>query len=379
MMRIVKAFIAADDELASDCAEFKAMLEGLNQVLARRDIRVEVSDYDHDRHEALLKDSEIALVLYHTRCGAFAAQEVDEAYHRVIQHKNPKRLYVFFKEDNGLPLTPEFKAFRDSFVARFEHFFCRFENVDTLKLNFLLSIENLLSQDGGESFVKLDGSQVSVDGMVVGSFCNLPMVANNAGLGELFASMETLQKEFKQQQTRVSEDPSSDEAYEKLLNLSTEVNKLQGQIDRELSLAFGLAKRMSGVSIGVTNEVLARARSCMEQGKIKEAIDILDSADTSGCRARMLRRKMEEIDEARLEVKEFSSYVELEIFRMQALLRYEALALELRIAQVTEIQANVLSELQEYRENSSLQFGAQIDEMISRIKALTEITKGESK
>ena len=93
----------------------------------------------------------------------------------------------------------------------------------------------------------------------------------------------------------------------------------------------------------------------------------------------MLRRKKEEIDEARLELKEFSSYVELEIFRMQALLRYEALALELRTAQVTEIQVNVLSELQEYRENSSLQFGAQIDEMISRIKALSEITKGESK
>lgn len=379
MMRIVKAFIAADDELASDRAEFKAMLEGLNQVLAPRNVRVEVSDYDPERHEELLRVSEIALVLYHTRCGAFAAQEVDEAYHRVIQHKNPKRLYIFFKEDNGLPLTPEFKAFRDSFVAQFEHFFCRFENVDTLKLNFLLSIENLLSQDGDEPFVKLDGSQVNVDGMVVGSLRNLPMVANNVGLGELFASLETLQKEFKQQQTRVSEDPSSDEAYEKLLNLSTEVNKLQGQIDHELSLAFGLAKRMSGVSIGETNEVLARARSCMEQGKIKEAIDILDSADTSGRRARMLRRKMEEIDEARYELKEFSSYVELEIFRMQALLRYEALALELRTAQVTEIQANVLSELQEYRENSSLQFGAQIDEMISRIKALTEITKGESK
>jgi hypothetical protein len=379
MMRIVKAFIAADDELASDRAEFKAMLEGLNQVLARRDIRVEVSDYDQDRHEALLKDSEIALVLYHTRCGDFAAKEVDEAYHRVIQHKNPKRLYIFFKEDNGLPLTPEFKAFRDSFVARFEHFFCRFENVDTLKLNFLLSIENLLSQGGGEPFVKLDGSQVKVDGMVVGSFRNLPMVKNNAGLGELFASMETLQKEFYEQRARVSDNPSSVEAYEKLLNLSTEVNKLQEQIDRELSLAFGLAKRMSGVSIGETNEVLARARSCMEQGKIKEAIDILDSADTSGRRARMLRRKMEEVDEARLELKEFSSYVELEIFRMQALLRYESLALELRTAQVTEIQANVLSELQEYRENSSVQFGFQIDEMISRIKALTEITKGESK
>ena len=378
-MKILRAFIAADNELARDRTEFRAMLDGLNQVLSSRDVHVEVRDYDPKQHEELLKSSEIALVLYHTRCGAFAADEVDDAYRRVTQHENPKRLYIFFKDDTGCPLSPEFIAFRDSFVAQFEHFFCRFENVDTLKLNFLLSIENLLSQDGGESFVKLDGSQVNVDGMVVGSFRNLPMVANNAGLGELFASMETLQKEFDEQKARVADEPSSDEAYEKLLNLSTEVNTLQGQIDRELSLAFGLAKRMSGVSIGETNEVLARARSCMEQGKIKEAIDILDSADTSGRRARMLRRKKEEIDEARLELKEFSSYVELEIFRMQALLRYEALALELRTAQVTEIQANVLSELQEYRENSSLQFGAQIDEMVSRIKALTEITKGESK
>ena len=363
-MRNLNAFIAADDELASDRAEFKTMLEGLNQVLASRDIHVEVRDYDPVLHDELLTSSEIALVLYHTRCGAFAAKEVDEAYHRVIQHENPKRLYIFFKEDNGLPLTPEFMAFRDNFVAQFEHFFCRFENVDTLKLNFLLSIENLLSQDGGESFVKLDGSQVKVDGMVVGSFRNLPIVANNAGIGELFA--------------RVADNPSSDEAYEKLLDLSTQVNTLQERIDRELSLAFGLAKRMSGVTIGETNEVLARTRSCMEQGKIKEAIDILDSADTSGCRARMLRRKMEEIDEARLEVKEFASYVELEIFRMQALLHYEVFSSELRNERVKEIQASLLEELRDYRENSSVQLVPQIDEMVSRVKAINEIIYDET-
>ena len=377
-MRNLNAFIAADDELASDRAEFKTMLEGLNQVLASRDIHVEVRDYDPVLHDELLTSSEIALVLYHTRCGAFAAKEVDEAYHRVIQHENPKRLYIFFKEDNGLPLTPEFMAFRDNFVAQFEHFFCRFENVDTLKLNFLLSIENLLSQDGGESFVKLDGSQVKVDGMVVGSFRNLPIVANNAGIGELFASMETLQKEFDEQKTRVADNPSSDEAYEKLLDLSTQVNTLQERIDRELSLAFGLAKRMSGVTIGETNEVLARTRSCMEQGKIKEAIDILDSADTSGCRARMLRRKMEEIDEARLEVKEFASYVELEIFRMQALLHYEVFSSELRNERVKEIQASLLEELRDYRENSSVQLVPQIDEMVSRVKAINEIIYDET-
>ncbi len=378
-MKILNAFIAADDELARDRVEFMTMLEGLNQVLASRDVRVEVRDYDPERHEELLKSSEIALVLYHTRCGAFATKEVDDAYRRVTQHENPKRLYIFFKDDNGCPLTPEFTTFRDSFVAKFEHFFCRFENVDTLKLNFLLSIENLLSQEGGEPFVKLDGSQVSVDGMVVGNFRNLPMVANNAGLCELFARMDAMQKEFDEQKSRVADDPAADTAYERLLELSTQVNELQDRIDRELLLAFGLAKRMSGVTIGETNEILARARSCMERGKIKEAIEILDSADASGGRARMLRRKAEEVDEARLEAKEFASYVDLEIFRIQALLRYEALAPGLRNDQVKEMQSRLLEELQEYRENSSVQLAPVIGEMISRVEALHEMTTGETK
>ncbi len=378
-MRIINAFIAADAELAHDHDAFIAMIDGLNHVLALRDVQVKVCDYDPAQHNELLGRSEIALVLYHTKCGAFASKEVDDAYERTVNKLNPHRLYIFFKEDHGCELDPAFVAFRDSFVLQFEHFFCRFENVDTLKLNFLLSIENLLSQDGGESFVKLDGSQVKVDGMVVGSFRNLPMVANNAGIGELFASMETLQKEFDEQKTRVADNPSSDEAYEKLLDLSTQVNKLQERIDRELSLAFGLAKRMSGVTIGETNEVLARARSCMEQGKIKEAIDILDSADTSGCRVRMLRRKIEEIDEARLEAMEFASYVDLEIFRMQALLHYDIFSSELRNEQVKEKQATLLEELRDYRENSSVQLVPQIDEMISKVKNLREMMKGETK
>ena len=378
-MRIINAFIAADAELVQDRDVFVSMVDGLNRVLAARDVQVKVRDYDPARHAELLKSSEIALVLYHTKCGAFGAKEVDDAYRRVTQHENPKRLYIFFKDDNGCALEPEFVAFRNSFVARFEHFFCRFENADTLKLNFLLSIENLLAQDGGEPFVKLDGSQVQVDGMVVGSFRRLPMVANNAGLSELFANMDAQQKKFEEQKTRVAEEPSSDEAYERLLDLSTQVNELQERIDRELALAFGLAKRMSGVTIGEANETLARARSCMERGKIKEAIEILDRADTEGARARMLRRKAEEVDEARLEAKEFASYVDLEIFRMQALLRYKALTPEQRNVQVKEIQEGLLAELQEYRENSSVQLASQIDDMISQVKALSEIPKGETR
>ena len=93
----------------------------------------------------------------------------------------------------------------------------------------------------------------------------------------------------------------------------------------------------------------------------------------------MLRRKAEEVDEARLEAKEFASYVDLEIFRMQALLRYEALAPEIRNAQAKEMQSRLLDELQEYRENSSVQLAPEIDEMISRVEALHEMTTGETR
>ena len=84
-------------------------------------------------------------------------------------------------------------------------------------------------------------------------------------------------------------------------------------------------------------------------------------------------------DVMRVLAKEFASYVDLEIFRMQALLRYEALAPGVRNDQVKEMQSRLLEELQEYRENSSVQLAPEIDEMISRVEVLHEMTTGETR
>ena len=369
-MKTIKAFIAADVELAADRAAFAAMIDGVNEVLAARDVRVELQDYDPDRHGDVLDESEIALVVYHTRCGAFGSEQVDDAYNRIVAKRNPKRLYIFFKDDAGKTLDEEFVKFRASFVARFEHFFCQFENVDTLKLNFLLSVENLLAKDGDAALVSLDGTSVQVGGQSVGDIRSLPMIANNEGLGALFSQLDDLQGKFEAQKAKVAADPTSETEYEGLLDLSGQVNELQDRVDRELSLALGLAKRMSAVTIGETNEILARARSCMEAGKIKEAIAILDSADCAGSRERMLRRKRDEVDEARAEAREFFACVQLELFRARAISRYDALSEEERQERVSAIRAELLEELREYRENSSVQLTEQIDKAIAEVEAL---------
>ena len=367
-MEEINAIIAADDEALQDRDAFVTMIDGLNQVLAARDVQVKVCDYDPSRHAELLDESEIALVLYHTKCGAFGAKEVDDAYVRTVKKQNPKRLYIFFKDDDGCALEPEFVAFRNSFVERFEHFFCRFENVDTLKLNFIFSIENLLTKDGGEPFVKLDGSQVKVGDLDVGDFKRLPMVSNNEGLSGLFAQMDDLQKRFEAKKLEVESDPASEDAYSYLLDLSSQVNELQDKIDRELALSFGLAKRMSGVTIGESNEILSRAKSCMERGKIKEAIAILDGADTEGCRERLLRRRLEEVDEARSELKNYAALVDLELFRMAALMKCENLSADERKAMVEELRAVLLSELDKYKQNSSGALTAGIESLVSRVR-----------
>ena len=367
-MKIINAFVAADDELAMEREEFIKMVGEVNRVLAARGYEVHACGYDPARHSEMLSGSEIAFVMYHTKCGDFAGKEVDDAYERIVQKQNPKRLYIFFKNDDGRPLDPSFVEFRDSFVKRFEHFFCAFENVDTLKLNFLLSLENLISQDGGEQFVKLDGTSVNVDGVNIGNIRKLPMISKNAGMNGLFVRLDELKTAFERQKEVVDKDPTSEDAYGELLDLSSRVTEMEDRVDRELAMSFGLAKRMSSVTIGETNETLARARAAMERGEIKQAIEILEAADVTGNMTRLLRRKAEEVDEAKLEAKEFAACVDLELFRIKALQHYAGMSEDERNAKIAEIRDGLLGELAEYRENSSVQLTAEIDIMIERVK-----------
>lgn len=67
--REISAFVAADDELAADRNAFADAILNLNDILARRGVRVRLRFYDPDQHRDLLDNSEMALVLYQTTCG----------------------------------------------------------------------------------------------------------------------------------------------------------------------------------------------------------------------------------------------------------------------------------------------------------------------
>jgi tetratricopeptide (TPR) repeat protein len=252
---------------------------------------------------------------------------------------------VFFRDADGQPLDGGFKVFKDGFADKFGSVPCRFENVDTLSLNFLFSLESVLGDDGG-TFVKLDGRTVVADGLEVGDLTKLPMLEKNGGLSALFSRMQDVSKRFVEQRGKCEVDPQNDGLYVELLDISAEKNRLQDQIDRELKMSFNLAKRMAAVSIAQTNETIARARAKIEEGKIKEALEILDGASVAMKRRRLLHRAAERAEAEELQIKELKANVEIEYFRVDAIMVYTAMPYDERFKKVGVIYKSIMEDLE---------------------------------
>lgn len=341
--RTVSAFIAADEELAADRNAFADAVLNLNDILVRRHVRIRLRFYEPLRHRDILELSEMALVLYHTTSNAFGIEQMQDAYARTMHDENPRRLYVFFRNEDESHLDKSFLEFRESFEKCLGHFFCRFENVDTLKLNFLLSVENLL--DETEPFVILDGTKVKADELVFGEITQLPMVANNVGFNELIVRRDLADDEFKSQQAVCRENPNDDIAFAKLFSLSKQKNKLDSEVEREISRFFNLAKRMATISAKEANETIQKARSLLDQGEFDEAVRLLDDAASE---IDKILHDIAEIDDLMGEkLKSLEAWIEVELFHADAVLAHTREAFPLRFAKAEGIFMALLDRSEE--------------------------------
>ena len=149
-MKTIKVFIASSEELHLERLEFTDMIQQLNKALKPRGIEIEPVKWEYldssmneerkqTEYNNALKECELCLVMYWTRFGEYTEEELTTAWECLKAGNNPKKLYVYFKEPCNE--SKELKDFKDSFVTRYGHFYCKFENVDTLRLNFLLQFE----------------------------------------------------------------------------------------------------------------------------------------------------------------------------------------------------------------------------------------------
>lgn len=157
-MKTIKVFIASSNELKLERLHFSNLMLSLNRILKLRDLELEAVKWEYldasmgllhkqEEYNRELKSCKLCVVLFWTKFGEYTKCEFDTAYSEFCAGRNPQRLYVYFKDAEDI--TPELKAFQDSFVISYGTPFCRFKNIDTMKLHFLIQLEELLKDDYG--------------------------------------------------------------------------------------------------------------------------------------------------------------------------------------------------------------------------------------
>ena len=269
-MKTIKVFIASSEELRLERLEFTDMLQHLNRILKPRGVEIEPVKWEYldasmgplhkqEEYNQELKTCELCLVLYWTRFGDYTKSEFDTAYSELCAGRNPQKLYVYFKDADEI--TPELRAFKESFDTQYGHFFCRFENVDTMKLNFLLQFEAYQNK-GSEAMLQVRDSQVEIDGQPFVELKNIPFAGNNPEYLQLLKQIEATQ-------ARVLKYPGD-------LDFRQELHNLQERRKAMESSLLDTAKLITRLSSTTTSARLAEAMRLFEAGDNKGANAILN-------------------------------------------------------------------------------------------------------
>ena len=188
-MKTIKIFLASSEELKDERNTMADLILHLNKLFKGRGLEFELEKWEYldasmtglrkqDEYNEVLKQCDICMVLFWRKFGSYTGEELDTAYQRMRQKEKPHKIYVFFKNPNSDEVTQELKDFIANYEQRFGgHFFCKFQNVDTMKLEFLLQLENYQKDLIGEKAIEVRNEHVYVDNEMVADLNNIPFAA----------------------------------------------------------------------------------------------------------------------------------------------------------------------------------------------------------
>ncbi len=271
-MKTIKVFVALSNELELERLEIADMIVHLNRILKHRGMEIELEPNDVERlekfsdenktnnsHSMILQSCEMCIVLYWNSLEDNVKEDLDSAYAKLCSGNNPKKVYVYFKDADDI--TPELKSFKESFATSYGHFFCQFENIDTMKLNFLLQFEayqNTLS----DSLLEVKESRVVIDGESFVELRNIPFAGNNPEYLHLLKQIESTSN-------RVLKYPDDADFRQELYDLEERRKAMEGSL-------LNTAKLITKLSSTVSSSRFAEAMRLFEKGDNKGANAILN-------------------------------------------------------------------------------------------------------
>ena len=320
-MKTIKIFLASSEELDNDRMAFGNLVRRLDDMYEKRGIRIKLfewEDYDaaynnrrkQDEYNDHVRQCNIFLALFHKKAGKFTMEEFDIASEEFRKHASPK-VYTYCKDlKDGEEESAELKEFKQQLFNEMGHYWCRYDNRESLQLQFVMQLQ--LVESSQMEGLKVENGEVTLDGLRVASMDKLQFAAANedylrmqTDLNELHDEIEAMQlklekKEAKleKKKAKLEEDPDDEDYQEEYQELKEEVDELTDRLQPKLNkynklkedfaehqqLLFNTAKRVAQLQGERITERMRRAMDALTEGKVREANIILDEAEADARR-----------------------------------------------------------------------------------------------
>ncbi len=175
-MKIIKIFLASSDELSRERLVLTDLEVMLNNRLLKKGIFLSIELWEHinssmnkrhkqEEYNDVLKECDICIAMFWTKFGEYTKEEFEVAYKSMQNGRNPKKLYVFFKDSQMC--DENLKKFKENISKKYNLSGVLFSNREELCCNFLVVINKYMEAIDFEPIMIPTNNQCVVDGVVM--------------------------------------------------------------------------------------------------------------------------------------------------------------------------------------------------------------------
>lgn len=284
-MKIIKVFFASSEELENDREAFGNFVRRLNENYNKRGIHIELfqwEDYDaayncvrkQEEYNEKVRASDMFLAVFHRVAGKFTIEEFNVATEEFMKKKVPK-VYVYCKDlKENEKESNELIEFKQRLIDEMGHYWSRYSNKDTLKLHFIMQLQQYESLN--QNVLKVENGMVMFAGTAIAKMDNLQFVAGNQTYQRMQSEIAELPNIISKARDRVAKFPDDEDLRDDLQQKLNYYNTLKDEFANLQTALLETAKRIASLQIEHMNTMLRRAIDAFEIGNIERANVLLD-------------------------------------------------------------------------------------------------------
>ena len=291
-MKTITVFLASSNELINDRNSFQALIAKLDDIYEPRGIRIKCRRWEdfpayctgertQDVYNQTVRSSDMCICMFHKEAGQYTVEEFEQALDEYrTNHSHPKTFVYIRALVDGEVETDELKAFKDELFKSIGHYWCNYACEDSMNLHFVMQLERLIPDmglaAGDSSQLKVEEGKVTLQGVKIADYTNLPFAAANHEYCSLKEKYAQLDKDITQLRA-LGIDDTHDLLREKVIDRQKCHEQMMNMEKQLLDMALLVNKTISSHS--PMSERKRLAIEMFEQGNIKGVINVLNEED----------------------------------------------------------------------------------------------------